>query len=265
MSGRNVEKLSARANRRRNLQTGERGGGTARPVSRDVGIRPQHSSLQSVLFDGGATLPLAVLLLPELFARPDARLDERHLSHVGRGTWHHDRDPGELVSGDVAIQADDGPAGLRRRRQSRSDANPRQKRVRGQSVGACRLGLSAASGRTFVCCRRSWRHRGHHGRAPRDFRLAHLHAPESPPVSRRNSIGISVTGSPMRPATTISMPTPRFKKKSASSLARLLRELPRSGRDVWWKPLRTSVRRARSDREPLPRACRVALFVIFRE
>ena len=72
-----------------------------------------------------------------------------------------------------------------RRRQSRSDPNPRQGCVRGQSVGACRFGLSAASGGTFVCRRRAWRHRGHYRRWPRDFRFAHLHALEA----RRNRCG----------------------------------------------------------------------------
>ena len=42
-----------------------------------------YPSVQGVLLHRGGALSLAVLLLPELFARPDAGLDERHLSVVG--------------------------------------------------------------------------------------------------------------------------------------------------------------------------------------
>ena len=65
-------------------------GGVARPVASRFGIRPQYSSLQGVFLDGGATLPLALLLLSEPFARPDPGLDERYLSDVGRSARHHD-------------------------------------------------------------------------------------------------------------------------------------------------------------------------------
>lgn len=51
-------------------------------------------------------------------AWPGRRLDERHLSDVGRGARHHDRHACELVSGLVAGKADDGSAGLRGWRQS---------------------------------------------------------------------------------------------------------------------------------------------------
>jgi hypothetical protein len=47
-----------------------------------------------------------------------ARLDERHLSQMGRRARHPDRHAGALVSGAHHPQADDGPPGLRRRRQS---------------------------------------------------------------------------------------------------------------------------------------------------
>src|SRR5436190_23222400 len=65
-------------------------------------------SMQGVLLDSAGFVPLAMLLLSELFARTDPGLDERYLSHVGCG--------GQLVSSLFAAQADDGRAGLRRRR-----------------------------------------------------------------------------------------------------------------------------------------------------
>src|SRR5262245_47368446 len=97
--------------------TGRRGRG-ARPEPPGVGIRAAHPAVQGLLFHGGGVVSLAMLLLPELFARPDAGLDERHLSAVGRRSRHHDRHASELVSGLVAAQAHDGPPRLRRRRQS---------------------------------------------------------------------------------------------------------------------------------------------------
>jgi hypothetical protein len=60
------------------------------------------------------------------------------LSAVGGGARNHDRNTGQLVSAVILAQADDGPFGLRRRRQSRSDPNPRQKRgeAKAQNPGA---------------------------------------------------------------------------------------------------------------------------------
>ena len=66
--------------------------------------RPHDPSLQGLLLDRGAALPLALLLLPEPCPRPDPGLDERDLSAVGRGARHHDRHAGQLVPGDLAAE-----------------------------------------------------------------------------------------------------------------------------------------------------------------
>ena len=165
-------------------------------------VRPPHPSLQGLLLDRGGALPLALLLLPELFARPDAGLDERDLPDVGRGARDHDRHPGELVPGLLAAEADDGPAGLRRRRQSRPDPHPRQGRQAGQ-------GRSSSTG---------WDYPRHlagrlfsvvvHGdvegaeNVRRSLvRLAALHAPGARPGRSPSSTATSATGSPTPPAT----------------------------------------------------------------
>src|SRR4051794_18836444 len=101
--------------------------------------------MQDVLFDRGDALPLAVLVLPELLARSDAGLDERDLPDVGEGRRRAAGDPGQLVPGELAAEADDGPAGLRRRRQSGPNEYARQgKRTARQGARAQGLGLSAA-------------------------------------------------------------------------------------------------------------------------
>ena len=91
-------------------------------------VRQANPSLQGVLLDGAGTLSLALLLLPQSCHGAGQRLDERHLSDVGRRAWHHDHLPGALVPGARPSEADDGPAGLRRRRQSRSQP-PRRARM----------------------------------------------------------------------------------------------------------------------------------------
>src|SRR5205807_8302950 len=100
---------------------------------------PRHNRPSHTLFTASSStdisalslhdaLPiLAVQLLSELFAWPNRRLDERDLSAMGRGAWHHDRDPGELVSCADGVEGDDGSSGLRRWRQSRSILDPRQR------------------------------------------------------------------------------------------------------------------------------------------
>ena len=102
--------------------------GTLRPSARSVAagvrVRAEHPPVQGLLLDRGGALPLAVQLLPQLLARPDAGLDERDLSALGARARHHADQPGQLVLADLADEADDGPAGLRRRRQSRSDHAP---------------------------------------------------------------------------------------------------------------------------------------------
>ena len=127
------------------LDGARRRGRGPRPLARRLGVRPHDPPLQGLLLHRRAALPLALLLLPEPQPRPDRRLDERDLSDVGRGARHHDRHAGELVPGDLAAEADDGPPGLRRRRQPRPDADPRQGRRQGQGDRARRLGLSRAT------------------------------------------------------------------------------------------------------------------------
>ena len=83
-----------------------------------------YSPLQGLRVDRDAAVPLAVQLLSESLARPGQRLDERDLSAVGRCARRHHRHPGVLVPGAERAEADDRPAGVRRRRQSRPDARP---------------------------------------------------------------------------------------------------------------------------------------------
>src|SRR5258708_40294914 len=98
--------------------------------------------MQGVLFYRGAVVPLAVLLLSELWIRPDPGLDERDLPHVGSRPRGDHRHPRELVPGLVAAKIDDGPAGLRRRRQPRPDPDSRQGSQAPPASPARPLGLS---------------------------------------------------------------------------------------------------------------------------
>ena len=101
-------------------------GRPARPEPFDVGLRAPHPSLQGLRLDGDAAVPLAVQLLPEPCARPDQRLDGRDLrawvsAHgvllVTPVYWYQVGEP---------AQADDGPPGVRRRRQPGPDHHTRQ-------------------------------------------------------------------------------------------------------------------------------------------
>ena len=124
---RNVEDLAAGDSRARHHRRREwLRGRSARPFAARLRIRPRDLSVQGLRLDRDAALPLAVLLLSEPRARPGQRLDERDLSAMGRGARRHDRLPGQLVPGALLAQADDRPAGLRRRRQPGSDLNRRQ-------------------------------------------------------------------------------------------------------------------------------------------
>ncbi len=60
-----------------------------------------------MLLDLACALSLVMLVLSELFAGTNPRLDERDLSAVGCRSWHHDRYAGQLVSDLLAAQADD--------------------------------------------------------------------------------------------------------------------------------------------------------------
>ena len=100
-----------------------------------------------------AALPLAVLLLSEPFARPDPGLDERDLSDVGRRPRRDDHHAGELVPGQRAAQADDGPAGLRRRRQPRPDAHRGKDAAKAKAVELAAGTIRAISP---AACSRWW-------------------------------------------------------------------------------------------------------------
>src|SRR3546814_13275601 len=84
-----------------------------------------HPPLQSLLLDRAGALPLALLLLPQLRARPDAGHDERHLPTLGSGARNHADHAGQLGSYVEPDEADDRTAGLRRWRQTRPDFDHR--------------------------------------------------------------------------------------------------------------------------------------------
>src|SRR5262245_33165321 len=89
------------------------------------------------------------------------------------------------VSGLLAAQAHDGPTGLRRWWQSRSDPDPGQERRTRQGDRARRLGLPSPSRRPRVLRIGAWGRRRGGERPPQHFRLALLHAPLSRWASRR--------------------------------------------------------------------------------
>ena len=120
-------------------------------------IWPQHPPVQGMFFHCRTAVSLALLVLSKSRHGPDPRLDERHLPAVGCSPRRDDRDAGQLVSGHLAGQADDGPSGLRRRRQPRSDPDRWKRRKPGQKDRAGRLGLSAPSGGPRVFRGGAWR------------------------------------------------------------------------------------------------------------
>ena len=79
--------------------------------------RQADPSLQGVCVYFNDALPLAVQLLPKLFAGTDRRLDERNLSALGGRARRHDRNADKLVSGADRPEGHDGPLGLCRWRQ----------------------------------------------------------------------------------------------------------------------------------------------------
>ena len=111
----------------------------ARPEPSHRAVRTPDPALQGVRLDRHAALPLALLLLSEPRHGPGERLDERDLSALGRRARRADRHAGVLVPGAERAEADDRPAGLRRRRQSRPDDAPtarsRKRRRRSSSRG----------------------------------------------------------------------------------------------------------------------------------
>src|SRR3954467_12623075 len=111
--------------------------------------------MQGMLLDCFAALPLAVLMLSQSFARPDTRLDERYLSALGGGPWHHDHYACALVSSALTAQANDRSACLRRRRECRSHEHAWKRCETRKTDGNRRLGLSASLGGTAFLHRRT--------------------------------------------------------------------------------------------------------------
>ena len=120
---------------------------------------------------------------------------------LGRGARHPDRDAGELVSRLDGAEGDDGPSGLRRRRQSRSDVDARQARRPGQGARTERLALSAPSGRAAFRARRARRQRGRRDAAPLAFGLADRHVADLGGPNQPRPKAMSATWSPTRPRT----------------------------------------------------------------
>src|SRR3546814_2887078 len=85
LSGRDVEELAPDGDCRRDLRSRRRQGGGAQPFAPGRRVWEAHPPLQSLLLDRAGALPLALLLLPQLRARPDAGHDERHLPTLGSG------------------------------------------------------------------------------------------------------------------------------------------------------------------------------------
>src|SRR3954466_15954345 len=82
------------------------------------GVWASNPAVQIVRRDRHASLSLAVLMLSESRHGTGERLDERAVSPLGRRPWSDDRDAGVLVSGTEHVEAHDGPARVRRRRES---------------------------------------------------------------------------------------------------------------------------------------------------
>lgn len=71
LPGRDVEKLAAGQARRARVHQNGAGGRHPRSLSADIGVRQTDSPLQVLRLDLDGTLPLAMQLLSELFARAD--------------------------------------------------------------------------------------------------------------------------------------------------------------------------------------------------
>ena len=123
---RDLEDVSPRRARQRRAEPGQGRGRLPRPQPAHLGVRQEDPPVQGLRLDGDAALPLAVQLLSEPFAQPGPRLDERDLRALGRGARDRHRHADALVQHLERAQADDRPAGLRRRRQPRSDLDARQ-------------------------------------------------------------------------------------------------------------------------------------------
>ena len=86
---RDLQDLPARAARARSARAARHRGRRARPEPAHLRLRPPHPSVQGLRLDRHAAVPLALQLLPQPFAAPDRRLDERDLRALGRGARRH--------------------------------------------------------------------------------------------------------------------------------------------------------------------------------
>ena len=165
LPGRDLEDLSPRRPGERGAGRGKGRGRLPRSQRAHFRLRPAHPSLQGLRLDRDAALPLALQLLPEPLAQPGERLDGRDLRTLGRRARSRDRHADALVLDPEHAQADDRPAGLRRRRQSGPDLDPRQGPGESQGDRARRLGLSEASRGSRLRSGGARRRRGHRGLA----------------------------------------------------------------------------------------------------
>ena len=150
----------------------------AGPEPAHLRIRPPDPSLQRLRLHRHAAVPLALQLLPQPFAAPDRRLDERDLRTLGRRPRRDHLHADPLVPGHQPAQADGRPPGLRRRRQSRPHLHPRQEGRRSQGDRTQGLGLPQAPGGPRLR-RGGARRRGRRREpAPQSQRLARLDGPD---------------------------------------------------------------------------------------
>ena len=162
----------------RGAEAGRGRGRLPRSQPAHLRIRPQDPSVQGLRVDGDAALSLAVQLLPESFAGPDQRLDERDLRALGGGARDRHRHADALVQHVERPEADDRSAGLRRRRQSRSDLHARQEAGRSEGARAEGLELPQAPRQARLWPGRPRRRGRHRGLAARPLRLARLDGPD---------------------------------------------------------------------------------------
>ena len=178
LPGRDLEDLSPRRPGERGAGRGKGRGRLPRSQRARFRLRPAHPSLQGLRLDRDAALPLALQLLPEPLAQPGERLDGRDLRTLGRRARSGDRHADALVLDPEHAQADDRPAGLRRRRQSGPDLDPRQGPGESQGDRARRLGLSEASRGSRLRSGGARRRRRHRGLAAGALGLARLDGPD---------------------------------------------------------------------------------------
>ena len=129
LSRRNVEDLSAGDAGAKSVREDARlRSRSARPFAADVAIRPQDLSCKACVSTAQPLCHWPCSCYPNhAIGQTGDWMNEIYPKWVGRA-WRDDRRAGELVPGAVLAQADDRPPGLRRRRQSRSDLDPRQGR-----------------------------------------------------------------------------------------------------------------------------------------